>query len=237
MRSNHPMLTGLRSRRRAAFEAHRVEARSTGVGRGALVTPRSMVTHLHRHQSFWRQQVNPVFRIALVREVVNVGRARNDRIGSKNQTAIPGNGHDRIESRVLREQGPVREILRLADPSEALDTRTERIVERSRTIRELAESTVERVIRRRQRIESRRDTSVVMRERSSIAADVERALERTATARAGTEAGRADHAQQHADVQPGVPALPDLDRLTEQIVRRIDDRLIAHQERMGTRFS
>jgi hypothetical protein len=102
-------------------------------------------------------------------------------------------------------------------------------------LRDLADATVERVIRHRQRIETGRDSAVVMRERRTVIADIERAL-RSATPHSPdrTRAGELAHVDQ-PDAAP-MTTLPDLDRLTDQIVSRIDDRLIAHRERMGTTF-
>lgn len=236
MRFDNPMLGGLQRRRFTRSPgAGRVESRPFSVG-GVLQAPRAATLHAHQHLTLTRHSSAPVFRIAIQRPTAG--------------SIQPG--RDRIETQVLHEAGPVRELLRLdtrvihdsaperrflrldARPtadSPGIDTTTVR----TRSLRELTESTVERVIRRRQRIESGRDSTVVMRERQNATAELERAL----TAANARTIDQAPALQSGNLNQPGpssIASQPDLDRLTDQIVSRIDDRLIAHRERMGTSF-
>lgn len=92
----------------------------------------------------------------------------------------------------------------------------------------------DRVVRTHQRVETAVRSTAVIRERSNVAAEVERALATNA---------------QHAAMSPmkqipdgsawsganrfAMPNPADLEQLTDQIVTRIDDRLTAHRERMG----
>ncbi len=218
---DNPMLTGLRSRRRLPTGAsRRIEARGVGRGRGSLVAAPSTAVHLHRRFAVSNQRCAPVVRLALT--VVA-------------QQPRP-TGRERIESHLVWERGPVAEVLRLVTPSAAETARQERVRDQRITVRDMAESTVERGFRRRQRIESRRDTSIVMRERQSVGIEVERALDRVASSRDVPDSRRFEPESLPASRQGSTPVFSDLDRLTDQIVNRIDDRLIAHRERMGTRY-
>jgi hypothetical protein len=233
MRFDNPMLGGLKRRRFTRPDGTgRVESRPIGIG-GVLRTQPGALLHTHQH-------------IALHRHFA----AQTVRRSIQHYSFLPPQRErDRIETRVIREQGPVRELLRLdarvvresslerrwlrrdAPPSAGAPGHDATTV-RTRSLRELTESTVERIIRRHQRTESVRDTRVVMRERQNVSADLERAV-RTAIARPVEAVPIAPGASSN---QPGpLPFAhqPDLDRLTDQIVSRIDDRLIAHRERMG----
>lgn len=100
--------------------------------------------------------------------------------------------------------------------------------------REVAESVIERVIRSHRRIESRQGTSVVIREQPRVAVEVERALTSVSKRAADSPLvmpamGMDWPVRKGPDAQNG----PDLDQLTDQVVRRIDDRLTAQRERMG----
>jgi hypothetical protein len=233
MRFDNPMLGGLKRRRFTRPDGTgRVESRLNGVG-GVLRDPSSATLHAHQHIAKHRHFAAPILRRSI----------------QHYSFLPPQRERDRIETRVIHEQGPVRELLRLdarVVRESAPEQRLLRIetgpsagapgndatTVRTRSLRELTESTVERIIRRRQRTESVRDTRVVMRERQNVSADLERAV-RTAIARPVEAVPIAHGASSN---QPG--PLPfanqlDLDRLTDQIVSRIDDRLIAHRERMG----
>jgi hypothetical protein len=101
-------------------------------------------------------------------------------------------------------------------------------------IRAVAESVVERVIRGHQRIESRQRTAVVVREQPQVAIEIERAL--TSVSKRAAESAMETPAMGTiwpANSPFATPNGPDLDHLTDQIVRRIDDRLTAQRERMG----
>jgi hypothetical protein len=101
-------------------------------------------------------------------------------------------------------------------------------------IREVVESVIERVTRNHLRIESRQRIAAVTREQPSVAAEVERALSSVKRRAAGSPVempaiGMGWPARNGLDAR----IAPDLDTLTDQIVRRIDDRLTAQRERMG----
>jgi hypothetical protein len=100
--------------------------------------------------------------------------------------------------------------------------------------REITESVIERVIRGHQRIESRQRTSVVVREQPQVAIEVERALTNVSK-RVAESTDDMPAMGMNWPVTNGLmaPNGPDLDQLTDQIVRRIDDRLTAQRERMG----
>lgn len=102
--------------------------------------------------------------------------------------------------------------------------------------RRLVETVVERVTREHRRIETRQQAPVIVRERASVAAEVERALtsvRERAPEQPGSPLARGNWPGGN---EPVPPVGPDLDRLTDQIVSRIDDRLTAHRERMGRVF-
>jgi hypothetical protein len=213
------MLSGLKRRRFArSHGAGRVDGRWFGAG-GVLREQASVAIHRHRHMITNRTSLQPVFRIAI----------------SRPTALAPGRNRDRIETRVMHQSGPVRELLQFESLPARAAARNDSATLSTRSLRELTETTVERVIRRRQRIETGRDTSVVMRERQNIIAGLDRVLEHASARSPGVTPG----VQAASPVQSGaspIPNLPDLDRLTDQIVSRIDDRLIAHRERMGTSF-
>jgi len=105
------------------------------------------------------------------------------------------------------------------------------------TLRQLAESVTERIVRGHRRIETMQQTTVVVREQPSVAVEVERAL--TNASRSASEStGQSSLFGAMRPAPNGFP-MPDgaeLDRLTDRIVSRIDDRLTAHRERMGRVF-
>lgn len=215
-RFDNPMLTGLRGRRFArGGRTGRIETRPFGAG-GVLREDRPANLHANRQVILNRFSMSPVFRIAINRSTGPLSRR----------------DHDRVETHLIREPGVVRELLRFeSDPSSAV-TGSDALTWRSRSVRELSEATIERIVRQRRRIETSRDSSVVMRERVNLTADLERALKQSVTS--PNEANVAQRIVNTAFPGPSpAPTLPDLDRLTDQIVSRIDDRLIAHRERMG----
>ena len=104
-------------------------------------------------------------------------------------------------------------------------------------MRRSIEELVSRVVHAHQRVELPAHGKATIREQPNVGAEVERALfaiqQQQSTARAGQmPAGTTWHGIPGAQGPMGAPGL-DLDRLTDQIVTRIDDRLIAHRERFG----
>ena len=220
MRFDNPMLAGLRLRRfRPGVPSGRVESRWSGVS-GLLHLQPATRTHVHRHSVSYAPRfaqtvhLTRIYPVALIRTT----------------------GRTRIDQRFLREQG----VLEMGERIDRGNPGAKPVgpVERGAAIRvrDLAASMVERMITRRQRIESTRDSSVVMRERRNAVVDVERAVERVLTRTNESLTGEMDSTasrESRFDVS-GTP--PDIDRLTDQIVDRIDQRLLAHRERMGTVF-
>lgn len=158
-------------------------------------------------------------------------------------------GEPRPDSNRLRTDASLPTSRERRDPRKALDVARSRRTSRSPVLlnkaRQVAsstngvtgratESTTERIIQSHNRVETRQHTNAVIREQANIAVEVERAI---------TGLSRREHGQ------PGTPSLfaaaqsdtgrfitpdgPELDQLTDQIVRRIDDRLTAQRERMG----
>jgi hypothetical protein len=104
-------------------------------------------------------------------------------------------------------------------------------------VRRSIEELVSRVVHAHQRVELHAQGKATIREQPNVSAEVERALvaiqQQHSTARAGQmPAGMTWQAIPGVQAPVGAPGL-DLDRLTDQIVTRIDDRLIAHRERLG----
>ena len=142
----------------------------------------------------------------------------------------------RIDQRVSREPGVLetRERIDRARPGTVPVGRVENGA--AMRVRDLAASMVERMITRRRRIETMRDSSVVMREGRNAVVDVERAVERVLTRKNESLAEEMSAATTRDPHFGGSGLTPDIDLLTDQIVDRIDQRLLAHRERMGTVF-
>ncbi len=220
MRFDNPMLAELRHRRfRFDGRGGRVESRWSGVS-GLLHLQPATRTHFHRHMVSYAPRFVRTLHLSRMYPVTLVRTA----------------GRTRIDQRISREPGALetRERIDRARPG----TIPVGLVENGAAIRvrDLAASMVERMITRRQRIETARDSSAVMRERRNAVVDVERAVERVLTRTSESLTGELSTATTRDPHFGGSGPAPDIDRLTDQIVDRIDQRLLAHRERMGTVF-
>lgn len=156
---------------------------------------------------------------------------------------VPGRGR-RVEARPPRGTGGT-----LREPGPAAEVGTGRALGGGvHAVRRLVEDLVIRVARGHRRIEVPARQAAVIRDRASVAVEVERALttsDRRASGRDGTAPGATGSPRATGPLSAtGSPAghaaaarTPvDLDRLTDQIVTRLDDRLTAHRERLGRAF-
>jgi len=88
----------------------------------------------------------------------------------------------------------------------------------------------ERVVREHSRVEQRRGSDIVIREQNRpTAAAVQ---ERTSVALEQQLAA----ARTHSHSWPDKPAEINVDQLTEQVIRKIDHRIMAYRERLGRAF-
>ncbi|MEZ4496542.1 MAG: hypothetical protein R2845_07145 [Thermomicrobiales bacterium] len=220
MRFDNPMLADLRHRQfRFDGRGGRVESRWSGVS-GVLHLQPATRTHVHRRSVLYAPRFARTLHLTRMYPV----------------TLIRTTGRTRIDQRFLREPGVLetRERIDRARPG----ANSVRLAENGAAIRvrDLAASMVERMITRRQRIETARDSSVVMRERRNAVIDMERAVERVLTRTSESLTGELSTATTRDPHFGESGPAPDIDRLTDQIVDRIDQRLLAHRERMGTVF-
>lgn len=88
---------------------------------------------------------------------------------------------------------------------------------------------VERVVREHSRVEQRRSSEIVMRQEKLAAAAAENRASLTLEQQLA-----ATKAQRH--VWPDKPAEINVDQLTEQVIRKIDHRIMAYRERLGRAF-
>lgn len=88
---------------------------------------------------------------------------------------------------------------------------------------------VERVVREHSRVEQRRSSEIVMRQEKPAAAAAENRASLTLEQQLA-----ATKAQRH--VWPDKPAEINVDQLTEQVIRKIDHRIMAYRERLGRAF-
>ena len=220
MRFDNPMLADLRHRQfRFDGRGGRVESRWSGVS-GLLHLQPATRTHVHRHTMTFAPRFAQTVHLTRMYPVTLVRTA----------------GRMRIDQRVSREPGVLetRERIDQASPGAKPVGLAENVA--AIRVRDLAASMVERMITRRQRIETMRDSSVVMREGRNAVVDVERAVERVLTRTSESLTGELSTATTRDPHFGGSGPAPDIDRLTDQIVDRIDQRLLAHRERMGTVF-
>lgn len=154
---------------------------------------------------------------------------------------VPGHGR-RMEGGALREwrvaARPPRERngpLRGSGP--AADVGTGRAPGGgAHAVRRLVDNLVIRVVRGHRRVEVPARRPVVIRDRASVVVEAQRALT-AVDRRAGWQDGAAPSATRLPAGQAAAMRTPmDLDRLTDQIVTRLDDRLTAHRERLGRAF-
>lgn len=109
----------------------------------------------------------------------------------------------------------------------------ERRIHCSTTLTEMCHRTVRRVLEKCERVEERPRQSLVLRREVQAAVATtsdSRLKEIIATSPWGISVGKSGFAM--TDGQMPI----DLNRLTDQVVRQIDDRMVAHRERMGTVF-
>lgn len=154
---------------------------------------------------------------------------------------VPGHGR-RMEARPLHEwpveaRPPRERNGPLLGSGPAADVGTGRALgSGAHAVRRLVEDLVTRVVRGHRRIEVPARRPVVIRDRASVAVEVERALT-AVDRRAGGRDGTAPSVTRLPAGQAAAVRTPmDLDRLTDQIVTRLDDRLTAHRERLGRAF-
>jgi len=88
----------------------------------------------------------------------------------------------------------------------------------------------ERVVREHSRVEQRRGSDIVIREQNRPAAAA--VQERTSVALEQQLAT----ARTHSHSWPDKPAEINVDQLTEQVIRKIDHRIMAYRERLGRAF-
>ena len=88
---------------------------------------------------------------------------------------------------------------------------------------------VERVVREHSRVEQRRSSDIVMRQEKLTAAAAENRASLTLEQQLA-----ATKTQRH--VWPDKPAEINVDQLTEQVIRKIDHRIMAYRERLGRAF-
>jgi hypothetical protein len=99
-------------------------------------------------------------------------------------------------------------------------------------VRHLRDEMVTRVVRGSKRIEMAARPAPVVQDRATAAGQIER----TAAAAAVRPGGAAGQTGPHHAAAPEAVPPVDLDHLTDQIVTRLDARLIAHRERFGRGF-
>jgi len=102
-------------------------------------------------------------------------------------------------------------------------------------VRQEALNIVRRVTEERRRVEERSETSTVLRQQRPVTLSQEQMNE--LTGRSTNQANALDRFGsnvRNADVMP-TPNL-NLQQLTDHVIRQIDDRIIAHKERMGKLF-
>jgi len=99
-------------------------------------------------------------------------------------------------------------------------------------------ATVQRIVRRHERVEATSRSTQVDRTRVDVAAEVARVLTPPASFPDSSARRGADTNALATPGRAAAAAVPsiDIDGLTDRIVTRLDDRLIAHRERLGHAF-
>lgn len=106
-------------------------------------------------------------------------------------------------------------------------------------VRTEALNIVRRVTEERRRVEERTQTATVLRQQQPVSLSQEQMNELTGRSTNGTSAlDRFGSNVRSADAMPPSFMTPNLNlqQLTDHVIRQIDDRIIAHKERMGKLF-
>lgn len=106
-------------------------------------------------------------------------------------------------------------------------------------VRTEALSLVRRVTEERRRIEERSETATVLRQQQPVSLSQEQMNEITGrSTNRGSAVDRFGSNARNADAMPASFMTPNmnLQQLTDHVIRQIDDRIIAHKERMGKLF-